>query len=106
MATIDFPLAKLTTPEEWGNLAFIYAPSKDEFYITQEKHKALEASSLRKFEAKVLFKESEVIVTLPYDFAKQYFLERKAQTFKIEYEGKVAIAILVEPKKALNSSLA
>ena len=43
MATIDFPLAKLTTPEEWGNLAFVYAPSKDEFYITQEKHKALEA---------------------------------------------------------------
>lgn len=106
MATIDFPLAKLTTPAEWGVLAFVYAPNMDEFYITQEKHKTLEATSPRKFEAKVLFKGDEVIVTLPYDFAKEFFLDKKAQTFKITYDDKVAIAIIAEPKKALNSSSA
>ncbi len=97
--TVDLPLTELVTSDQWGTSAYVYAPSEDEFYVTQEKNKALETVSSRKFEAKVSVKEGVVNIALPPDFARQYLWERLAQITKIEYGGKVAILVFVEKGK-------
>jgi len=97
--TIDLPLTGLVTEAEWGPTAFVYAPSADEFYITQEKHKTLEAASSRKFEAKVSVKEGVVNIALPPDFARTYLFERNALINKIVYGDKVAIVVFAEKGK-------
>jgi hypothetical protein len=91
--TIDLPLGDLVTAKEWGDKAFIYAPSEDEFYITQEKHKALEFASHKKFEAKVVSVDGKVKVVLPTEFAKAYMWKREAAISKITYGTKVAIVV-------------
>ena len=104
--TIDLPFTGLVTSEEWGPTAYVYAPSADEFYITQEKHKALEVASTRKFEAKVSVKEGVVNIALPPDFARQYLWERFAQITKRNYGDKVAILVFVEKGKRVPAKLA
>lgn len=91
--TIELPLGDLTTPEEWGNKAFVYGLSPDEFYITQEKHKALEFASSRKFEASVSVKDGKVSIALPADFARAYLWQRNAQIVKIVYGDHKAICV-------------
>jgi hypothetical protein len=102
MDTINLPLGDLVKPEEWGTKAFVYGPSSDEFYITQEKHKALEFASARKFEATVSVKDGQVIIALPADFARVYLWNRKAQIVKIVHAEGQAICVFaksVEKKK-------
>jgi len=97
--TIDLPLESVVTAKEWGDKAFVYAPSDDEFYITQEKHKALEFVAHRKFEAKVTVVDDKVKVILPTEFARAYMWERQAQIAKITYGNKLAIVVFAAPKK-------
>lgn len=94
---IELPLGDLTTPEEWGTKAFVYGPSPDEFYVTQEKHKALEVASARKFEASVSVKDGKVSITLPADFARAYLWQREAQIVKIVYGDHKAICVFAKP---------
>jgi len=97
--TIDLPLGDLVTAKEWGNKAFVYAPSEDEFYITQEKHKALEFASPKKFEAKATTVDGKVKVALPTEFARAYMWQCDAQIAKIIYGNKLAIVVFAAPKK-------
>lgn len=98
--TIELPLGDLVTPEEWGKTAFVYAPSKDEFYVTQEKHKALEFASKTKFGASVSVKDGQVLVALPTEFARAYMWHREAAITKIVYGEKLAIVVFATPEKA------
>jgi hypothetical protein len=99
--TIDLPLGDLVTTKEWGDKAFVYAPSEDEFYITQEKHKALEFASPKKFEAKVTSMDGKVKIVLPTDFARAYMWQRNAQISKIVYGTKLAIVVFAAPKQPI-----
>jgi hypothetical protein len=94
---IELPLENLVTPEEWGDKAFVYGPSPDEFYITQAKHKALEVASPRKFEAKVEVKDGVVNIVLPADFARAYLWQREAQIVKIVHPQGQAICVFAKP---------
>ncbi len=98
--TIDLPLDSVVTAKDWGDTAFVYAPNEDEFYITQEKHKALEFVSHNKFEAKVTVVDGKVKVALPADFARAYIWQRKAAISKITYGNRLAIVVFAAPKKS------
>lgn len=95
--TIDLPLNDLATPEQWGSKAYVYAPSLDEFYITQEKHKALEVAAKRKFEAKVIVRDNIVYIVLPAEFARAFMWQREAAITKIVYGEKMAICVFAGP---------
>ena len=101
--TIDLPLESVVTAKEWGDKAFVYAPSEDEFYITQEPHKALDFVTHKKFEAKVTVVDGKVTIVLPAEFAKAYLWQRDAQIAKITYGNKLAVVVFATPKKPVQT---